>query len=898
MNLEEFYSIDSHKAIQKLNSSGEGLSQDEVKQRQFQYGLNEIPEKQKETILEKIIKALLEPMALILLIASGLSFLIGDYLEAVAILGVVGINTIISLYQDKKAEKEVDALKKMLSPQSKVLRDGKIELIASRFIVPGDIVILDAGDIVPADGRIIQAHNLLVNEAHLTGESEPIRKNAEELNSLGLKHYEMKNIVFAGSKILDGTGKVLIVNTGHSTEIGKIAEKIQEDDLEKTPLQKKLKQEIKFLVALAFLSAFLVIIINILRLGNIDQLSQQTVVPIILVGVSIMVAVFPEGLPASITIALSLAVERLAKNSVIIKKMSSVETLGNVDYICTDKTGTITQHNMTVKEYYINTQFYTTSDIFKLITEGQSDVFHDIFLISVKCSTAQVVEKDGTIEQEIGDPTETALIKAGIIAGFKPSYFDSYQVEQCVPFSSDLMFSLSVITLSKQKKEIYIKGAPEKILSFSDSLYLNGEKSPLTSDLRTTIHKQLTTRSEKGFRLIAFAKKTLTNTESIDIHNLKGFTFLGVLIIYDPPKDEVKKTIEEAKRAHINVVMITGDSKKTGFSIAEHVGIAEDFHQVIDGNELEQMTEEQFSETVENIRVYCRVSPLDKLRIVQKLKEKNHIVAMTGDGVNDAPALKKADVGIAMGRAGSQVAQEASDAILTDDDFSTILKGIQEGRTVYRNLKKLVRYLLTNNLGKVTGLLLNPILGFNTPLLALQILWSNVVMESIPAVAISTDQTSGDIMKQKPSKLSEPIFSIPDRAHMILDGIIFGIAICLGYILIFTLTGDDILARTGSFVITLISPQIYIFFLRDGSIREKFRASNKLLKLFFVVTLIMIVAIVYVPWFNILFYTQPFYDITLWCIVMIFSLITSLFRLAVDTLVKLQKSKMRVSDIR
>jgi Ca2+-transporting ATPase len=883
MDLEDYYSISTEDSLKKLGSSIDGLTHEQAEELRKTYGFNEIPQKRKKTIFKKIIEALIEPMALILLVASIFAIIIGELINGLAILGVVAINTIISLIQDRKAEKAVEELKKILSPQSKVIRNGNIDVIASRFLVPGDIIIFESGDIIPADARVIEAKHVLVDEAHLTGESESILKNPELIATKDLKLYEMKNILFTGSKVLDGHGNALVIKTGVNTEMGKIAETIQTEEDERTPLQKKMNTEIKFLVVLAVVSALLVFFVTLIRINGLENLSKETIFGTLLIAVSVMVAVFPEGLPASITIALSLAIERLAKNSVIIKKLSSVETLGNVDFICTDKTGTITQHNMTVKEYFIGDKFHTNSDIFKMIAEGESEIFHDIFLTSVKCSTAHVIEREGTIEKEMGDPTETSLIKAGIIAGFKPNQFKTYHIHDSVPFSSDLMFSASLITDAKNEKAIFMKGAPGKVIDMCDTIYLQGKTTSIDEQLKQTIKKELATRSEKGFRLIGFLKKKATEDyKKIDIQNLSGFTFLGAAVIYDPPRDEVKATIQETKDAHINVVMITGDSKKTGFSIAESVGIASESTQAIEGKELEKLSEEEFAKGVENFRVYSRVAPLDKLRIVGKLKENGHIVAMTGDGVNDAPALKKADVGIAMGRAGSQVAQEAADAILTEDDFSTIIKGIKEGRTVYRNLKKLIRYLITNNLGKVAGLLLNPILGFPTPLLPLQILWSNVVMESLPAVGISTDSSSPDIMKQKPSKLSEPIINHGDRTQMILDGIIFGLAISLSYITIYLLTKNYILAGTGSFAVTLLSPQIYVFMLREGGLVQKFKAPNKLLKGFLLLTILMILGIMYIPALNVLFKTTPIYDAKIWIIIIGFSLVTSIFRLVLE----------------
>jgi len=879
---EDFYALSVEESLKKFNTSLDGLSDEKAEELLTVYGPNEIAKEKKKSILKKIAEALIEPMALILIVAAIFSFAIHygeEQFESIVILGVVIINTIISLIQEGKAEKSAEELKKILSPQFKVIREGNIEFIASKFLVPGDVIVFESGDILPADSRVIDAINILADEAHLTGESEPIQKHAQVLRKKDLEIYEMTNILFAGSKILNGHGKALVVKTGGNTEIGKIAKTIQETKDERTPLQKKMDREVKVLVTLAFVAMILVLAMGVLRHSDIGVS--------VLLAISIMVAVFPEGLPASMTIALSLAMERLAKNSVIIKKLSSVETLGNVDYICTDKTGTITKHDMTVKEFFIGGKFYVMSDLFKMVAEGKSAILHDIFLTSVKCSTAKVVEQDGNVVKEMGDPTEIALIKASILNGFKTDQFDTYTIVDSVPFSSDLMFSAILTKDAKGNLEIYLKGAPERVLSFCDSFYADGKTHPLDQQYKRLISKELSTRAEKGFRLIGFAKKKYSgNGQKIDVAKLNGFTFLATGVIYDPPKDEVKQVIQETKEANINVVMITGDSKKTGFSIAEHVGIATDIDQAIEGKDLEQMSDEEFGQHVEHLRVYSRVAPLDKLKIVGKLREKGHIVAMTGDGVNDAPALKKADVGIAMGRAGTQVSQEAAEIILTDDNFSTIVKAIEEGRKVYQNLKKLIRYLLTNNIGKVIGILITPLLGYPTPLLPLQLLWSNVVMESLPAVGISTDSADKNIMKRKPSKLSEPIITRKQRAMMIIDGIVFGLSIAIAYILAYNYMIDhgaiekdaQIVAGTVSFAITLISPQIYVFILREGSLLEKFKRQNLLLKSFFVVTLLMIIAIIYVPALNTIFNTSPITDIYLLGLIVVFSILTTAIR--------------------
>jgi len=871
-DLSIFYSIDTKEAFPILSSSDEGLSEESAKNYLKKYGPNEISKGKKKSFIQKLIENLLEPMSIVLAGASIFAFIIKDWIEGFAIMGVVFINTIISLIQNNKAERAVEELKKILAPQSKVLRDGNLEVIASRFIVPGDIILLEAGDIVPADCRLIEGKHLLVDESHLTGESKPIEKKSGAIKEKGLRLHEMKNILFAGSKILDGTGKALVIKTGNNTEMGKIAHSIQESEEEKTPLQKRLSREIRFLVGLAFFSGILILLVSFLRHLKFEEA--------ILIAISIMVAVFPEGLPASITISLSLAVERMARKSVIIKKLSSVETLGNVDYICTDKTGTITQHNMTVKEYYINGHYLINTEILKMIAEGKSDLLQDIFLTSIKCSSAQVVERDGNIIKEVGDPTEISLIKSAILMGFKPHQFKTLQIIDSIPFSSDLMYSASLIEDISGHKSIYIKGAPDKILSLCNYYYVDGKTARFEKAQLQKIYNDISRYSEKGFRIIGFAKKKAFDTDSKLTNVATGFTFLGCAVIYDPPKDEVKNVIKTAKEANINVVMITGDSKKTGLSIAESVGIASSKDEAIDGKELESLKKSEFSRLVEHLRVYSRVSPIDKLKIVDKLKSKGHIVAMTGDGVNDAPALKKADVGIAMGKAGTQVSQEAADIILTDDNFATILAGIREGRTIFQNIKKLIKYLITNNIGKVFTVLVAPILGYPPTLLPIQILWSNIVMESLPSIAITTDPADDGIMKKKPSKLSEALISLRDRFHIILDGLLFGMCITIGYIISYKISGGDkAISQTVSFTITLLSPQLYVFILRDGSLLKKFLRPNLLLKLTALLTFFMTICIIYLQPLNIIFNTKPILDVKYWYIIALASIIPSINRL-------------------
>ncbi len=871
-DLTSISSLSVSTAYRFLSSSKDGLDNVTVKKLVEENGFNEFETERGKGFFNQMLKSLFDPMGTVLIGASLFAFIIRDWTSALAIMGVIIINTTLSIFQDRKADKAVIELKKILFPQSKVIREGNLEVISSKYLVPGDLLTYGAGDIIPADARIIEAKSILVDESHLTGESIPIEKTSRSMKGEEFKLYEMKNILFAGSKVLKGEGKALIINTGFNSEIGKIADKIRIGKVKTTPLQKRLNSEISFIVGLALFSSILILLVSILRSFEIKEA--------VLLAISIMVAVFPEGLPASITISMAFAVERMAKKSVIIKKLSSVETLGNVDFICTDKTGTLTRHIISVREYFINNRFYVNADLLKMISEGKSGAIHDIFLTSVKCSSSRVIEKDGNLVREIGDPTETSLIKSGIILGFKPDNFETFKVLDCEPFSSEKMYSACLIRDASGKKNYYMKGALEKILPLCSRYYSDEKEKPLDEHFAMHILSELSEKAEKGFRIIVFARKPAPDwNKRIGANMASGLVFLGAAVLYDPPKDEVKRVIENAHEANIQVVMITGDGRKTALSIAESVGIAADPNQIIEGHELEGMNENKFSSIVENLSVYSRVSPLDKLRIVEKLREKGHTVAMTGDGVNDAPALKASDIGIAMGRSGSQVAQEAADMILAEDNLEVIIKAIGEGRTLFRNIKKLVRYLITNNIGKVIAVLFTPLFGYPAVLVPIQILLSNIVMESLPSVGIGMDPLDESIMKKKPVKTAEPLLTFPEHFNMVLDGFVFGLCIMLSFIITFRLTKSAEMARTIAFSVTLISPQISIYFLRDGKLKDKFLRPNPLLFLSSLLMLSLIPVIIYIKPLGTVFKTVPVLDLRLWILAIGLSFISPVNRL-------------------
>ncbi|HIH00379.1 MAG TPA: cation-translocating P-type ATPase, partial [Thermoplasmata archaeon] len=687
--------------------------------------------------------------------------------------------------------------------------------------------------------------------------------------------------------------------TGMNTEFGNIAQEMLAVKSEQTPLEKRTAEIGKWLGIASLVICFLVAGFSVARelySGGIVDL--PFIIKMVMFAVALAVAAVPEALAAIVTGALAIGMHQMAKNHALIRKMPAVETLGCTTVICSDKTGTLTRGEMTVRRIFaggktidITGVGYAPTGEFKgtgPVGMSNTAALHMFLKSGVLCNDSDLYENEEKKWLIKGDPTEGSLVvvaaKAGIHIG--ETRLKNPRVEE-FPFSSERKRMTTIHQMEDGKRIACMKGAPEVLISACSHLMEDSGIRTITETDRQRIMGVSEEMAQDALRVLGVAYRDLIETcECSEESTENNMVFLGLAGMMDPPRDEVIEATKVCKRVGIKPVMITGDHQLTAVAIAKEIGFYKDGDMVLNGEELEKMPDEEFEKIVDRVTVYARVSPMDKLKIVKAWKKRGEVVAMTGDGVNDAPALKKADVGIAMGRAGTQVSQEAANIILTDDNFSVIVKAVEEGRRVYQNLKKLIRYLITNNIGKVVGILVTPLFGYPVPLMPLQLLWSNVIMESFPSIGVSTDSADKDIMKRNPSKMSEPIISRKHRLIMIVDGILFGLSIAAGYILCFeylkaqgvNLEQAGLLAGTVSFAITLLSPQIYVFILREGTIIEKFKRKNMLLKTFFVFTFLMILAIIYVPGLNTLFTTVPVLDPIIWGIILGFSLLTTVVR--------------------
>ncbi|NMA65458.1 MAG: calcium-translocating P-type ATPase, SERCA-type [Clostridiaceae bacterium] len=762
-NEKLYHTMEIPAVMESLGSDNDGLSDEEARKRLEDYGRNEIEEGKKRTLFMMFLDQFKNLMIIILIAAAVISFIATkgeDIADTIIILAVVLINAVMGVFQESKAEKALDALKKMSSPFVRAKRQGTVKKIKTEELVPGDIVLIEAGDIVPADMRLIENASLKVEEAALTGESVPVEKSLDVIDKPDIVIGDRKNMVFSGSNVSYGRGTGIVVATGMNTEVGKIAGHLANTESKETPLQRKLAQMSKILSIGVVLVSIIIFVVGLLQ--NRDPMEM------FLTSVSLAVAAIPEGLPAVVTIVLALGVQRMARNNAIIRKLSAVETLGSTEIICSDKTGTLTQNKMTVKEVFLNNSLQSADEV----DTNQRD-FETFINAMVLCNDSKFSKKDGKVLL-IGDPTETALIDFAYSKNYEKSNLDNNNPRVAeIPFDSDRKL-MSTINKTEEGYIFNTKGAPDVLLERCSGILTGNETLPMTQENKQIVMQANKSMADKALRVLAVAIKKLDSLpeDLTPENNEKDLIFVGLVGMIDPPRPEAKEAVRICKQAGIRPVMITGDHRDTAAAIAKELGIVNNDSEVITGAELSKLSDQQFD--VEKYTVYARVSPEHKVRIVKAWKRKDKIVAMTGDGVNDAPALKTADIGVGMGITGTEVSKNVSDMVLTDDNFATIVKAVEEGRKIYSNIQKTIQFLLACNLGEVLTLFIGTMLGW-TVLSPIHILWVNLITDTLPALALGMEKAEPGIMKRKPRPAKSSFYSEGVGIDIIYQGIIEGL---------------------------------------------------------------------------------------------------------------------------
>lgn len=792
-----------------LETGSDGLSDCQVTERSSRHGPNVLKARKKTSPLFIFLSQFNNLLIYILIGAIVVSFLIGETLDAGIIAVIVILNAILGFVQEYKAEKSIESLQKMIVPEALVIRDGHRIRIPAKDLVPGDIIEVEAGESIPADARILEARSLKVDESPITGESHASEKHSGTLPA-DTPVGDMENMIFMGTTALDGRSRAAVVNTGMDTEIGKIATLVSIEQKRDTPMQVSLGRLGKFFGISAL--AVCGIILGAGVLGGRDLYEM------FLVSVSLAVAAIPEGLPATVTIVLALGVQKMAKRNAIIRKLPAVETLGSTNVICSDKTGTLTQNIIVVKKVVLKDSIiditgtgYSHDGSFmsgeSIVDPSDNGALRQLLVAGMLCNNS-TYEKVGDSLNINGDSTEVALLVAGAKAGMSKVLLEDVCPRKFeIPFNSDTK-RMTTVNACDGEWYVYMKGAPEVVLDLCDSVTIDDRSVPLDESTRKYFLDQNNALAENGMRVLGIAYKKLQEGSSFDrISGIESrLTYIGLTGMIDPPRPEVKESVRQCKGAGIEVVMITGDQKPTAIAIARDLGIFQEGDTAISGIDLNEMSDDQLREKAGSIKVYARTSPEQKLRIVKALQSRGKIVSMTGDGVNDAPALKSSDIGIAMGVTGTDVSRQASDMILADDNFSTIVNAVEEGRSIYDNVRKFVKFLFTSNLGEVLTIFLGIILGLPLPLLAIQILWVNLITDGLPALALSVDPSDGDIMKRSPRPKAEGIIT----GTMVLDMALVGAVISLGTLGVFylTLPSGEEYARSMAFT-TLVFFQLW-----------------------------------------------------------------------------------------
>ena len=786
--------------LKELRTSLEaGLSSQEAQQRLGKYGENKLAEKKKKTNLQRFLEQFKDAMIIILLLAAAVSFVVAcfghdpmEFFEPLLILLIVVLNAVLGMVQEAKAEKALDALKSMSAPHARVLRDGKEQVIDAAQLVPGDVIRLEAGDFIPADARLLKSVSLKSEESALTGESVPSEKDAAALVEEKAPLGDRSNMVFSGCSVTYGTATAVVTGTGMNTEMGKIAGLLEGEEEGQTPLQQKLAQLGKYLGFVALAACAVIFVVGLA--GGINVLE------IFMTAVSLAVSAIPEGLPAIVTIVLAIGVQRMVKKNALIRRLPAVETLGSASVICSDKTGTLTQNRMTLVKLWVNGE-----PELETVSASNTPTARELLRYGALCCDGSVVYKEDGTEQHIGDPTETSILVAAHKNGMEQDELNrQYPRLAELPFDSDRKLMTSVNQIDGKIVAI-VKGAFDMMAARCVSGDLEAAKEKNDEMSRGALRVLAV-----GYKILEEAPEDPTSEE---LEN--GLTLLGLVGMIDPPRPEAKAAVATCRQAGIKPVMITGDHVVTASAIAKELGILGDGDKAITGAQLDAMTEEQLDQEVEHISVYARVSPENKIRIVKAWQRKGQVVSMTGDGVNDAPALKAADIGCAMGITGTDVAKGAADMTLTDDNFATIVDAVREGRGIYANIKKVVGFLLGTNIGEVLTVFFAMILWHKTPLLSMQLLWINLVTDSLPAISLGMEAVEADVMDHKPKPKSEGIFAHGLGIQVVLQGCMFALLTLAAFVLGQRFGGSLEAGQTMAFMVLALTQIVQSFNMRS-----------------------------------------------------------------------------------
>ena len=873
-----YHSKTKEEVLRQFNTTEEGLTDEEAQKRLKQYGYNELTQKKQKSIFTMLKEQLTDVMVLILIAAALISIFLGEYTEAIVIGIIVLLDAVIGIIQEKKASDAIDALKNMSSPTARVLRQFEESIIPTKNLVPGDIVFIEDGNIVPADIRLIESSNLKIEEASLTGESVPSEKDADDEVPENALLADRTNIAYASSIVSYGNGIGVVVATGMNTEVGKIAGMLDSENELETPLKQKLNAVGKKLSVVGIIVCILIFIIGFIY--------GKPLVPLLMTAISLAISIIPEGLPATATIVMALGVQRMAEKNALIRKLPAVETLGSATVICCDKTGTLTQNKMTVTEIAMNGDFEEGKAISVQDIEKHSNIYKELIYAGALCNKACInPDKEGEI---LGDPTEGALIflaeKYGII---QEELEDKYPQEFEQPFDSDRKMMTTVHNIDGTIKA-YTKGAVDELVPLCTKILTKDGIREITDKDKENIRNLCNNMQERALRVLGFAMKTLEQIPEDEENVEFDLTFIGITGMIDPPRLEVIDAIKVCHNAGIKVIMITGDHKITALAIAKELGIYKEGNTIITGDKLDSLSDTELDEKVKTTTVFARVSPSDKLRIIDSLKRTGEIVSMTGDGVNDAPALKSANIGIAMGKSGTDVAKDSADMILMDDNFTTIESAIREGRRIYQNIQKVIQFLLAGNIAEILIIFIATLLNWEAPILAVHVLLINLITDTLPALALGIDPADKNIMTRQPNRQNS-LFDKGLITRVCSSGVFISISTLIGYFYGLTKFNHET-AMTMAFLILAIAQLFHALNQRSNidSIFTKYKEHNKMLFLAMFVSFLMLVVILLIP------SLRNFFSLTVLSInELLISLILSMLPLVEVEIIKLFKRNIK-----